>query len=345
VLPVVLRLLNRGGIPPHATSVLIATGTHPKPAPQELAALVGSLPEGVHVEVHDCRDEQNLEFVGTLTTGLGVRLNRLVLKTDLLVTIGTVRHHYLAGFGGGPKMVFPGIAGYDEIQANHSRVVESITAGRYQRHPECEPGVLRGNPVAEEIFEAADLRPPDLAVCLVLGRDGKLAWAGSGPWREAFGSAVERVRMWYEVAAPEGSRLLITSAGGSPEDDTLIQAHKALDAACRFVSPGGEVLFVAEIGGGLGSDDMLPFITHPEPETILSRLAHEWVQYGHTTLRLIDKTGRYRVHLHSRLDPGLADRLGFRPVRDPADVINNWRERYPGETVVVVPGSAVYPCR
>jgi hypothetical protein len=88
---------------------------------------------------------------------------------------------------------------------------------------------------------------------------------------------------------------------------------------------------------------MAPFVDDPRPEAILDRLAMGWVQYGHTTLRLMEKTSRYRVRLHSRLDPDLARKLGFESVADPEAVIEEWRADHPGKMVGVMAGAAVYP--
>jgi nickel-dependent lactate racemase len=201
---------------------------------------------------------------------------------------------------------------------------------------------LDGNPVAEEIARAADCRPPDCALCLVPGRDGRPAFAAAGPWRIAFAAAVERARSWYEIA---GGRfpLVVASAGGGPADATLIQAHKGLDAACRFLDEGGEVLFAADLSSGGGSPDMQPFLDDPRPSAIMQRLAERWVQYGHTTLRLVSLTARYRVHLVSRLDDALARRLGFHPVSDPASIVHGWRRTRGADTVAVIAGQPVFP--
>ncbi len=137
---------------------------------------------------------------------------------------------------------------------------------------------------------------------------------------------------------------MVASGGGAPTDSTLIQAHKGLDAACRFLAPGGRLLYVAAIDRGAGSEAMLPFLQDPDPEAILARLAETWVQYGHTTLRLLEKTSRFEVALHSRLEPDVARRLGFEPVLAVQDVINAWREESPGATIGVMASGAVYPC-
>jgi nickel-dependent lactate racemase len=266
------------------------------------------------------------------------------MDCELLITIGGVRHHYFAGFGGGPKMVFPGVAGYSEIQANHSLVLHH-RGGGLVRDRRCEPGRLNDNPVAEEIARAAELRPPDLAVCTVEGREGGVAWACAGPWQRAFGAAVDKAREWYECSPRGEFDLMVAGGGGRPTDSTLIQAHKGLDASCRFLADGGEVLFVAALSDGLGSPEMQPFVDDPRPESILASLGENWVQYGHTTLRIVEKTARVRVLLHSALDATLAGKLGFEPTRDPEAVLQRWRDERPGATIGVMAGAAVYPRR
>ncbi len=341
VLPVLFTRLIAAGVPASSIEVLVACGTHPAAPDEEVRDLVGELPSGVEVRQHSSRDPDRLVAVGELRPDLPLRLDSGVVRSDLLITVGAVRHHYFAGFGGGPKMVFPGIAGIDEIQANHSLVLRRRD-GRLERHPGCEPGRLDGNPVAEEIARAANVRPPDLALCLVAGRDGGIASASAGPWRPAFDAAVRRAREWYEVR-PQRFARIVAGAGGAPGDATLIQAHKALDAACRFAAPGAEILFVAELGRGPGSDAMEPFLADPTPSQILRRLERRYVQYGHTTLRLVEKTARYRVHLLSRLEPTLVRRLGFERVEALDSIAGRWRSDGDASEVGVLADVSVWP--
>jgi len=343
ILPVILDRLRSGGIAERDVTVLVACGTHPAVATSELHELTGVLPSGVSVVQHDSRDRGVLVDVGELRPGIRLRFHRAAVEADLLVTVGTVRHHYFAGFGGGPKMVFPGVAGHEEIQANHSMVFTRAEDGRNVRHPACEPGRLAENPVAEEIARAAGICPPGMSVCLVEGRAGETAWAAAGPWREVFDAAVAQARTWYEVPSNQLFEVMVASGGGSPSDSSLIQAHKGLDAACRFLAPGGRLLYVAAIDRGAGSDEMLPFLEHPDPDRILERLNRGWIQYGHTTLRLVEKTRRHRVALYSHLEPSLAARLGFEPVAAVDEVIESWRRECPGATVGVMALGTVYP--
>jgi nickel-dependent lactate racemase len=180
-------------------------------------------------------------------------------------------------------------------------------------------------------------------VCLVPGRNGGVAWAVAGTWKKSFAAAVERVRSWFETTVDSPFKLMVACGAGAPSDSSLIQGHKPLDAACRFLEPGGEILYVASLDNGLGSPEMEPFVEEPVPEQILSRLSKGWVQYGHTTLRLVEKTSRFKVRLYSKLGAETARRLGFEPVGDPDQTLERWRRDFPGTTVGVMAESAVFP--
>lgn len=341
VLPTVLERLEGAEMNLGSVTILVANGTHPAVGAEALARLLGPLPPQVRILEHDSR-ATGLVDVGELRPGIPIRLHPAAVECDLLMTIGTIRHHYFAGFGGGPKMVFPGVAGYEAIQANHSRVLD-LHGDCVTRNPNCEPGILEDNPIAEEIQRVAMLRAPDMALCLVEGRAGGVAWAGAGSWSSAFHSAVEKVRAWFEVPHQTLFRLMVAGGGGGPTDSTLIQAHKSLDAACRFLEPGGEILWIASLDAGLGSHEMDPFVAEPRVEAILAKLAENWVQYGHTTLRIIEKTARHHVYLVSTIEDQVGVRLGFEPSPDPQSVIDRWRERFPGEQVGVMASGTVFP--
>jgi nickel-dependent lactate racemase len=343
VLPLVLERLERAGVDASRTTVLVACGTHPPVDRRALTELVGPLPPQVRVIQHDARDDGNLVAVGTLPSGMPLRLNRAAVEAELLLAVSSVQHHYFAGFGGGPKLVFPGVAGYAETQRNHARVID-LSSEPPRRHPACEPGRLEGNPVAEEIIVAARLRPPDFVLLLVLGEDGAPAWAAGGELEPTFLQACAKAREWFEVDAGPFSKLIV-AAGGFPTDHTLIQAHKALDAGCRFAAPDAEVLFVAACNGGAGSPAMEPFLADPRASSILARLAEEYVQYGHTTLRLVEKTSAFRVSTKTEFPVAIAERLGLRPIPDIAKVLERWREDDPRGVVGLIAGSPVYPRR
>ena len=118
---------------------LIALGTHQPMSETAIAKLVGATPaeRTAHYpksEVYNHRwdNPANFKRVGTLssaqmselTGGLVSRetpiaLNRMIYDYDELLILGPVFPHEVAGFSGGAKYLFPGIAGREIIDSTH----------------------------------------------------------------------------------------------------------------------------------------------------------------------------------------------------------------------------------
>ena len=118
---------------------LIALGTH-QPMPEEaISHLVGATAQErekryprVRIFNHTWNDPQALRTIGvisrleaaSLTDGLlvdevPVTLNGMIFEYDQLIICGPVFPHEVAGFSGGAKYLFPGIAGPDIINFTH----------------------------------------------------------------------------------------------------------------------------------------------------------------------------------------------------------------------------------
>jgi nickel-dependent lactate racemase len=137
-MPMMFDILARE-LGPRATALdfLVALGTHTPMTDAQLSKLVGRpVAGGVagshHVFNHRWDDPASFAEIGRisaaetaeLTGGLleqevAVKLNRLILDYDYLLICGPVFPHEVAGFSGGAKYFFPGIAGPEIIHFTH----------------------------------------------------------------------------------------------------------------------------------------------------------------------------------------------------------------------------------
>ena len=85
-----------------------------------------------------------MAHIGRTPRGTEVWVNRLLAEARSVLVITSVEPHYFAGYTGGRKSFFPGLAGYETVWANHKL---SMEAGS-------ELLVLRGNPVHEDLEDA-----------------------------------------------------------------------------------------------------------------------------------------------------------------------------------------------
>ncbi|MHB8755171.1 MAG: lactate racemase domain-containing protein [Candidatus Acidiferrales bacterium] len=182
----------------HSLDYLVALGTHPLMTDEQLTRLVGQpvaagMVGETHVFNHHWEKPENFVHLGTIpaaqmqeiTGGLLVRdvpvgLNRLVLDYDHVLICGPVFPHEVAGFSGGNKYFFPGIASSEIIHFTHwlgALITSYETIG------------VPDTPVRAVIERAAKLIPrPTSCFALVVTREG-VAGLYFGAVREAWQAA------------------------------------------------------------------------------------------------------------------------------------------------------------
>jgi nickel-dependent lactate racemase len=339
VLPVVLAAVREAG--PSEVAIRIANGTHRRSTAAELSALA-ALAGGAPVGDRDADDPGAHEALGRFSGGLA-RIDAEAARADKLVLVGTISFHYLAGFGGGGKLLAPGLADRATALAIHRRCLADPGPGR---HPAARPGILAGNPLHGAIGELLLLAPPAFLVQVALRRDGRPAAFFAGAVGLAHAAAAEFHRRHHEVPVGRALDLVVASAGGSPYDLNLYQAHKALEAACRAVRPGGTVVLAAECPEGPGTDAFAEAVARwPTEDAHEAALRAQFGVARHTALALRRKTAAVRCVLVSRgVAPALARALGFTPAADLEEAERLVAARDPGPRAAVLPdGARVLP--
>jgi nickel-dependent lactate racemase len=121
IVPFVLEELYAGGIKDEQIRFLCAPGTHRYMTYPEMAAKLGAdIVEKYPVYQHNIYE--NTVLVGNTTNGTPVYINREFTSCDLKLAIGSIIPHQLAGFGGGGKIILPGIAGIKTVAYHHKKM-------------------------------------------------------------------------------------------------------------------------------------------------------------------------------------------------------------------------------
>ena len=311
VLPILLTGLAERGCDPRDLSVLVASGIHRRTTDGELRRILGAIayPQLTgRVFQHDPDDASSLADVGTTRRGHRVRVNRRALEADRLVLLGTASYHYHAGFGGGRKLLVPGLAARETIAFNHSLTLDP---DRDRIHPGAAPGVLDGNPVAEEMMEGARLCKPDILINTVLDAAGRLIGLFSGDLDAAHRAACRFVEQVSRVTVRELADFVVASA--EPAAD-WIQSHKALFNACRVVKDTGRIVLLAPCPEGLGNERFRYWIRKPTIEEMFRELRQSPEVNGQTALST--KTRGRRTILVTGLSPTDTADLGIRTAPD-----------------------------
>jgi lactate racemase len=302
---------------PRAVSrvALIATGVHRPAIPEGLR-----LPAGWTTIANGQDGTADHRDMGRTRMGTPVRLHPAWVNGDLRVVLADVSFHYFAGFGGGRKLVFPGLGEPEGILANHRLTLDDL--GRLR--PECAPGRLDRNPVHDDLIDAVALCPPDLLITAYDSEPGGPTVLNVGNWQTSHEEACERFQHGHALGHTQRAEILVADAGGHPRDSSFLQAHKSLQHAARFLPDGGRLLLVAGLEEGCGSPTLERLWMLDAP-TLSQKALASYELHTHTALALRGVLDRIEVGVWHRGDPGLLQATGMRSFGD-ADEAVVWLE-------------------
>ena len=266
---IVSAILEELPVPSENVTVLVATGLHRKNTERELEAMLGKdILSRVRVVNHDAFDEGGLVYVGETSMGTKLEVNRLVADADLLITTGHIEPHEFAGFTGGRKSILPGVAGVEGI--NHNHRLENLD------HPRARIGILDGNPIHEDMVEAARMVEVDFMVNVVLNSEKRVTKVVAGDVEEAHRHGVAFYREHAQVEVGEPADIVIASSG-YPGDINFYQSIKScVIPAEPFVKEGGVIIALAGCEDGFGGELFFRWMTSfSSPDDIVERFKRE----------------------------------------------------------------------
>nr|UXE44299.1 hypothetical protein Hi04_10k_c1889_00020 [uncultured bacterium] len=339
-LPVLLDELNAGGIPDERVTIFLATGTHEPHIDNDVAGLLGPGAVGrVRCVPHDCRDENNLERLGTTRAGTPVLFNRNVLHAEVIVLTGRVVPHYFAGYSGGRKALLPGVAGFETILANH-RLTLHPEAGL---HPAASHVPSRRTRSTSTWWRQQGWPVPHFTLNTLMSHDRRLARAIAGDVSKAHAAIAAEAGARLRLTMPEPVDAVITGPGGAPSDCNFMQSLKALFNVKDLVRPGGAILWVAECPHGI-HPGFLEFGSIESDGAMEAEVRASYALTGHNSLMLRNLLRRANVALVSSLPPESVSRLGIEPVASIEEGVRWMQERlrHPFSCAVVPEANVIY---
>jgi len=291
---------------------LFALGNHRKQTEDEKKSLVS---ETIYNRFpcidHDCFDNSGLTSVGKTSTGLEVVLNSLLINAEAAIVTGSINFHYLAGFGGGRKSIFPGVAGYETILGIHKKVFNTDKPGK---HILAKSGILEGNPMHEEIMQGISLiKTPMFLINTVLDDKKNFLNVFAGDIKGAHEEGCRWYRKHFEVKVEEKADVAIVSSGGFPKDINFIQAHKAMEHAMGAVKDKGTVIVTGECKDGMGTTDFLKWFEYPTSKEMEPHARQSEKVYAQTAYSTRLKAERCEIILVSQLKGDEVKKMGLIP--------------------------------
>jgi nickel-dependent lactate racemase len=302
VMPVLLDELYEAGARAQDITLVFALGSHRKQSEEERRKLAG---ERAWNEIA-CIDGDDADCVhyGVTSRGTPVDIARAVAEADRRICLGNIEYHYFVGYSGGAKAIMPGVSTRNAIQSNHSRMVEAAACA----------GKLVGNPVREDIEEAAAMVGIDFLLNVVLDEHKQILFAVAGDAVQAHRAGCEFLDTLYLKEIPARADIVLVSQGGAPKDLNLYQTQKALDNAKHAVKPSGVVILIGSCKEGLGERVFEEWMTtSPSPDYMIERIERDFQLGGHKAAAIALVLRNADVYLVSELDPALVRSMFLTP--------------------------------
>ncbi len=316
IVPPLLNKLNQLGVGDKDISIIFGCGTHREVKQAEAKELLGNdVVNRVRTLNHDCFAKDNVFLGTTKKHGTKVSVNKVFAEADFRILTGDIEMHYYAGFGGGRKSVLPAISSIETIQHNHALTL----------HPEARTSILEGNPVHEDMVEAARLAGVDLIVNAVMNSKGEIVRVFAGDLEQAFYEGVKLVEEMYKVPIDRRANIVIVSPGGHPADINLYQTYKAIDNALDSVKRGGVIVVVAECPEGYGNEMFCEWMTKfKDLKTVEKEIKRHFDLGGYKAYRLLKALEKAQIILVSTMpDYYAVNVFGLRTARALNDALDN----------------------
>jgi len=313
--------------------IVNGTGSHRANTEDELEAMVGGdVLSRYQVVNHDSHDPETMVEVGTAADGGPVFMNREYAAADRRIVLGFIEPHFMAGFSGGYKGVYPAVADIASILRYH----DAKTIG----HPKSTWGNLDGNPTQEIIRHNGALLPLDFCLNVTLNRDRQITRFFCGHPIEAHVAGCGFSKKTAMVPCKRPFPIVVTTNSGFPLDQNLYQTVKGMSAASQVVAPDGFIATASRCQDGFpdhGNFRKLLF-DHDSPRALLDTIeAPGFSMYDQWEAQLLAIIQlKARVGLYGELDPGDLRRAHIEPLEDIGAAVGRELERIGADAPVAV---------
>ena len=246
LLPPILDELE-ARIPRENITIIVALGLHPPLDRHELIKKLGEdIVANYNVINHDVNRTVN---IGTTSRGTPVDINTRVMAADFRLSTGFIEPHFFAGFSGGRKSIAPGVFSARSAYKNHGyQMIE---------HPCARAGVLRGNPIHEDMIEQAKMARLNFIVNVLLNKKREITHVFAGDPVKAHEKGCEIEGGIAGVKVPHKVDITITTNSGAPLDLDLYQTCKGIDTAAQVTREGGIIIVASACNAGIGPEAFL----------------------------------------------------------------------------------------
>ncbi len=239
ILPMVLAELHAAGFTDDRIRLVGAFANHAVMSHEDFVKKLGA--DVVRrYRVYNHNPFHHLVEVGTTSRGTRVEINREVMACDLRIGIGGLIPHLSAGFGGGAKLVVPGVAGIATVDHNHRVLGRRSAAARADRRTHLL-GNVDDSVIRQDLEEAVAIVGLDFKIDLLINQRREVVQVFAGQFMEQHRAGVATAKRLY--ATPLAAECDVVIANTYPIEN---QATKGIWPADLSLKEGGVAVVVSE---------------------------------------------------------------------------------------------------
>ncbi len=244
LIPPILEDLFLAGVPKSQVRFIAALGCHGALNRTDFVKkLSPDVVAGYPVYNHNCYE--NCVYAGTTSGGIPLHINAEVMNCSVKIGIGAITPHIMAGFGGGGKIVLPGVASLSTAEAFHN--LEKKAGQRVAGEKgNTGMGVFENNPLQKEIQEAAGMAGLNFIVNCLLDYWGETVGLYAGEPAGAFTAGAAEARTHYLTPTVTDADVAVANAYAKA-GESLIGVFVASGAVS---DRGGDVVLVCNVPEG-----------------------------------------------------------------------------------------------
>ena len=245
LLPHIMERIRKIGIPDDRIDIIMAPGTHRPMTEKELEIKLGrGIMERYRVLNREYRESRKFQDLGKTKSGIPVEVDREVFQADFVIGLGNIVPHISAGWGGGAKIILPGVCS--------ARTTDRLHYTACIAQPVLDILGTCDNVPRKEMEEIAGRAGLSFIVNTVLDQDRNMQGVFSGHYVEAHRRGVELAKQLLVVPIPCQADILVVSA--NPCHFDYWQGIKPYTYAHRAVREGGVLIFMIDGGDHLCGD-------------------------------------------------------------------------------------------
>jgi nickel-dependent lactate racemase len=240
VVPIVIEELLNSGVKAEDIRIIVSCGNH---SPMDRLQIEEKLGRDIvaRFQVQNHNPVGDLADLGESQKGTPVLVNKVFMEADFKVAVGGILAHPVAGYGGGAKIIVPGVASERTINHNHS-LADS---------PNVAIGKAEGNPVREDMEDIARMAGLDFIVNVILNPEKEIICTVAGDFVKAHREGIRRYNQFYGMKVGQLADIIVL--GAHPRDATIYHGTFTIPCAVPLLKEGRPIIWVATCLAGAGS--------------------------------------------------------------------------------------------